>query len=127
MLKALVVDDDPDIRLLMGHMLIKLDYAVVKAATGVECERLAFEHQPDLILMDFDMPAQNGCETCRNLRQKGYSGQIIIMSALSKVIGTLESLAVGADGFLSKPMTSDHLRECITLCASKVAASSAKK
>src|SRR4051812_44405256 len=101
MLTVLVVDDNPDMCLLLEQMLKKLKCNVRQAFTGHQCESLAEQLQPDLILLDYDMPIQNGIVTCHKLRDRGYTGQVVIVSALSKTIGTPDALAVGANGFLS--------------------------
>jgi CheY-like chemotaxis protein len=113
MLKVLVVDDNPDMCVLMEQMLKKLKCTVYQTFTGHHCEVQAFQVQPNLILLDYDMPIQNGIVTCRNLRDKGYEGKIVIISALSKTIGTPEALAVGANGFLSKPVSFEALQNVV--------------
>lgn len=113
MVTVLVVDDNPDMCLLMEQMLKKMKCNVRQAFTGHQCEALAEQIQPDMILLDYDMPVQNGIVTCRNLRDKGYTGKIIIVSALSKSVGMPEALAVGANGFLSKPISYEALQNYV--------------
>jgi DNA-binding response OmpR family regulator len=116
MLKVLIVDDDPDIRLLLTRMVTKQGHIPTTATNGLQGQVLAFSCEADLILLDFHMPLQDGYVTCRNLRRAGYKGKIVIMSALHKVLGTPEALTCGADGYLPKPLTIENLDACYGLC-----------
>lgn len=113
MTTALVVDDNPALRMLMVRALKSLGYKTDEATNGVEAEDIALKRNPDVILMDLMMPFQNGYETCENLRKKGYTGYIILASALLDLDARSEALAHGADTFLAKPVDFDELRECL--------------
>lgn len=115
MFKILIVDDDPSLRILMSRMVTKLGYTPHEAANGVQGEVFSAEWHPDAILMDIMMPGQDGCITCANLRQKGYSGHIILMSALAGGVATAEVTRYGADAFLSKPISLGELQKCLSL------------
>ena len=86
-LKALIVDDEPPARARLGALLRELDQVEVvgEAASGKDAMRLAIEHQPDVILMDIQMPDVNGIEATRLLKAH-YPAMIVI------------GLSVNADG-----------------------------
>jgi CheY-like chemotaxis protein len=107
MSKVLIVDDDPQIRVLMSRVLLKLGHTVCDAANGVLAEQLTFSWQPAIVFIDYLMPLQDGCDTSKKLREKGYAGHIVIMSALSSTGNDPKSC--GADGFLRKPISMEEL------------------
>jgi CheY-like chemotaxis protein len=107
MSKILIVDDDIEIRVLLSRVLLKLGHIVCDAPNGVVTEQLAFSWQPDVILMDYLMPLQDGCVTSRKLRDKGYKGHIVIISALASTGN--DPKACGADNFLRKPLSMEQL------------------
>ena len=77
----LVVDDDPDQRDLVRHILEPLGFTVLAAADGAECLALTAELKPDLFILDISMPGINGWDLARVLRQRGQTGAILMLSA----------------------------------------------
>lgn len=79
--RVLVVDDDPDIRLVLGLQLRRHGWTVREAATGEEAlERVRDEHF-DAVVLDHRMPGAWGITVARELRQQGHSGPILLFSA----------------------------------------------
>ncbi len=105
MLKVLVVDDDPDICLLTRRLLTMLNCESMEARSGFDAEALVPTTQPDLILMDIMMPLQDGYETCKKLRAQGYTGPIIMISALQEQNEKKRTVDAGATAYLQKPIT----------------------
>ena len=110
MLSVLVVDDEPNLRLLTRRMLTRLNCESIEASNGIQGEELALEHKPDLVLLDIMMPVQDGYETCAHLRTRGYNGVIILVSAISELEGKSRAAEIGANAYIPKPMTLDVLR-----------------
>jgi len=110
MLMVLVVDDDADMRLLTRRLLTTLGCESLEAKNGIECETVAMDRKPSMILLDVMMPVQDGFETCVHLRSKGYSGSIILMSAMQETSGKLKAQQVGATAYIQKPMSRDVLK-----------------
>ena len=67
--KILLVEDRADIRTMMAVYLTMNEFQVVEAANGAEAIEMAFEHRPDLILMDIAMPVLDGIDSTKAIRQ----------------------------------------------------------
>jgi CheY-like chemotaxis protein len=109
-MKALLIDDDPMMRLLASRMFNLLECQALEATGGVEGESMAFELAPDIILLDIMMPDQDGYETCINLRAKGYTGTILLTSTLQETLGRRKAIEVGANAYVQKPVNRDTLK-----------------
>src|SRR6266568_2242281 len=105
MLKVLVIDDDPDICLITRRLLTTLGCDSYEAKNGFDAETVAKDINPDLVLLDIMMPIQDGYETCRRLREVGYAGSIIMMSALHEHTEAVKTQAAGANAYIQKPVT----------------------
>jgi CheY-like chemotaxis protein len=103
-------DDDPIMRYITSFMVQKLAYHPVEATNGREGEYLALQLHPLVILLDIMMPVQDGYETIRHLRARGYSGAITITSAVPEAEGATQATDCGAKGYLSKPLDFELLR-----------------
>ncbi len=68
-MKILVVDDEPTIREIARELLTSAGYDVLEASGGRKALVLAFENQPDLIVLDMMMPGMNGVDVAREIRQ----------------------------------------------------------
>src|SRR4029453_4169131 len=75
--RAVVIEDDPDIRGLLVLMLKKLDFEVTQAAPGAEGIELVRNSQADLVTLDLNLPDLDGMEVCRRLRT--FSDAYIMM------------------------------------------------
>ena len=109
--KVLVVDDIASNRATMVDLLAPLGFDVIEADNGETGLELARAAAPDLILMDSVMPVMDGREATRRLRQGPANGAvpIIAVSASASVADQQDSLAVGANAFLPKPVDLDRL------------------
>src|SRR4051812_14062422 len=110
MTKVLIVDDDPGMRMIASKYLQMMGCEVLEAINGADGEHTALEHQPDLILLDIMMPVQDGGETCAHLREKGFTGAIILASTMHQTMGTHKAMEFGANGYVQKPITRDLLK-----------------
>lgn len=81
---VLVVDDDPDIRVMLSTVLEAEGYSVATAKDGVECLELIREKKPDLLILDLLMPRKDGFSVVRELRssQEYCSLPILILTAV---------------------------------------------
>jgi CheY-like chemotaxis protein len=111
----LLADDNEVALMAVGDFLRSLSATLVTARDGQEALAQAQLAQPDLILMDIQMPNLNGLEAIRQLRAAPVTAQtpIIALTALA-MPGDLERcLAAGANGYLSKPVNLGELAQAI--------------
>lgn len=79
--RVLVVDDDPDIRLILGLQLRRSNWTVREAATGEEALQRAREEDFDAVVLDHRMPGRWGITVARELREQGFTAPILLFSA----------------------------------------------
>lgn len=103
MKKILIVDDEqPILQLLTDHFGF-LDYEILTAFNGAEALKQA-EKQPDLILLDINMPELNGLEVCRKIRHT-VSCPILFVTAKVDEADKIKGLQVGGDDYITKPFS----------------------
>ena len=109
---VLVVDDDPNVGLLISAVLGKFNYTVVTLYSGEEVLRFLDNDKPDLILMDLRMPGLDGYALCKRIREKPdtHDLPIIILSGVSEVDAKVTTIELGADDFITKPFDVRELR-----------------
>jgi YesN/AraC family two-component response regulator len=112
-LRVLIADDKPETRRSTRLMLTLIPEAevVALAQNGREAIELARQHQPDIALMDVNMPGLNGLEAIAIMRQHQPNLACIVISAEQDRTTFKEAMAVGARGYITKPFTSDQLVE----------------
>ena len=108
-MRILVVEDEKRIRDLVKKSLETECYAVDEAEDGQQAYDLAVMHDYDLIVLDNLLPNKKGIDICRDLRAKGKSVPIIILSVKTEIFTKVELLNAGADDYLGKPFSFDEL------------------
>ena len=113
--QILVVDDEAPIRELLSDILVQRGYRILVAQDGVEAISTAQREQPALVILDFLMPGMDGVDVCRILKQGPTTSQVKVIMLSVKIDWTTRerALAVGADGYLSKPFSNADLLEMI--------------
>ncbi|KAB7767880.1 response regulator [Xanthomonas maliensis] len=101
--RILVVDDDPDLRKLIGEFLGAHGYQVDDAENVAEMRASIARHRPDLIVLDVMMPGEDGLSAARSLASERGSPAVIMLSALGNDTDRIIGLEVGADDYLAKP------------------------
>jgi len=104
----LVVDDDPHIRDVVCFALGKAGMATRAAADGADALSLVREHEPDLLVLDINMPEMDGLEVCRRLRQSSEV-PILFLSSRDDEIDRVLGLELGADDYVTKPFSPREL------------------
>ena len=105
-MKALVVDDAPDIRLLADLVLTMAGFTVSAASSGSEALRkLASGDLPDIVLLDVQMPDVDGWETLTRVRADPQTADLPVVLCTVKGLpeDTLKGWSLGCDGYLGKP------------------------
>lgn len=102
----LVVDDDPDMLVLLRRFLSKAGYTPILAEDGERALQLFGDHRPDLVLMDARMPGRDGFETSRELRRAHPRDRtpIIMVTALADDRSVDEAFRNGAEEYITKPI-----------------------
>ena len=103
----LIVDDDRKIIRMLTRRLKKAGYHIHAAENGQIGVDRAIELTPNLVLMDMHMPVMNGYEATRTLRQQGYTGLIVAITASAMADDTQKSIQAGCDYFISKPIDTE--------------------
>ena len=100
----LVIDDDDDLRELLREQLdASGEFVSIGASTGAEGLDAAARSRPDLVLLDLDLPDQNGREVCALLRQRGVSAPVIMLTAAADDHDAIGGLDAGASDYVTKP------------------------
>ena len=107
MAKILVIDDEPNIREVVGLYLQQEGHAVISAADGCEALRLYRRDQPDLVVLDLSLPVLDGLEVCRRIRsgRREYPVGVIMLTARAGEEDRHAGLAAGADEYVVKPFS----------------------
>jgi len=102
---VLVADDREDNVELVRNLLTMEGYQVVSAADGQEALEMAYEHLPDLVILDLNMPRLNGYEVCERLKcdSKTAGIPVLMLTAWSDIDQRVKGLQVGAEDYLAKP------------------------
>ncbi|MBI5463978.1 MAG: hybrid sensor histidine kinase/response regulator [Ignavibacteriales bacterium] len=109
---VLAVDDTEDNLDLLEFALKRKPIRLLRATSGQECLTLALAEQPDVILLDIQMPGMDGFETLKHLRARRETAMIpvIVLTAQKKDPQSIEKgLLLGADEYLMKPIDTDEL------------------
>jgi DNA-binding response OmpR family regulator len=99
----LIIEDDPQNRQIVRLAAEAQSYNLTEATTGDEGLEMARATDPDLILLDINMPGMSGLDVCRKLRAEGSLVPIIMLTAKSDTIDKVVGLEVGADDYVTKP------------------------
>ncbi|MCZ8185724.1 MAG: response regulator transcription factor [Beijerinckiaceae bacterium] len=104
----LIVDDDSDIRTLLGSFLETHGFSVTKARDGAEMQLCLARSHHDLAILDLMLPGQDGLELCRQLRQRSAM-PIIMLTARTEETDRIVGLEIGADDYVTKPFNPREL------------------
>jgi len=104
----LIVDDDREIRDLLGRFLTKHGYRVTTARDGKEMRRVLADWRIDLIVLDLMLPGEDGLSLCRQLRANSLI-PIIMLTAMGEETDRIVGLEMGADDYLPKPFNPREL------------------
>ena len=104
-MKLLVVDDDPELRPLVGFALRQASYLVIEAASGEEALTLLDRELPDLMILDVNMPGIDGFEVLRRARANGRHLPILMLTVRGEEEDLVRGLDLGADDYLTKPFS----------------------
>ena len=107
--RVLIVEDEAGLRLTLSDRLASEGYAVETASDGEVGLAHAASGAFDVIVLDVMLPRLNGFEVCREVRQRGVSTPILMLTARGQVVDRVVGLKLGADDYLTKPFEAIEL------------------
>ena len=109
--RLLVVEDEEALAILLQYNLDKEGFEVAVAGDGEEALRMAANHRPDILLLDWMLPGISGIEVCRRLRMGAETRNIpiVMLTARGEQRDRLQGMGVGADDYISKPFVMSDL------------------
>lgn len=108
-MRLLVIEDNLKMAGFIKQGLVENGYAVDVATTGQDGEFMAATEPYDAIILDVMLPDQDGIITCKNLRRRGVTAPVLMLTALSTTSDKVKGLDAGADDYLTKPFEFDEL------------------
>jgi DNA-binding response OmpR family regulator len=102
--KILLVDDDPDLLAVTGFALQQAGFLVVTASDGPAALEVFRREQPDLAVLDINMPRMTGFELAQKLRERSRI-PLVMLTARGEEADVVRALALGADDYLTKPFS----------------------
>jgi two-component system cell cycle response regulator DivK len=109
--RILVIEDTEDNRQIIRDLLTSFDYELIEAVDGAEGVTMAKTHQPDLILMDIQLPVMDGYEATRRIRAIPDLAKVPIIAVTSYALSGDEAKTreAGCDGYVAKPFSPRQL------------------
>ena len=108
MTSILVVDDDDDIRALVGELLERAGHVVIKAPDGESALKLFYSRKPDLVVLDVSMPGLDGWEVLNRIRELS-DVPVLMLTARAEELEKVRGLRAGADDYVTKPFGRQEL------------------
>ena len=112
--KILIVEDEEDIIGLLYAIFDSLvNYETLYAKDGQEALNMARIHNPDIIILDIQLPGLNGYEVCKLVKSDAtmYHTKVLMLSGMVQNSDWQKALEAGADGYINKPFNSIELLE----------------
>ncbi len=107
--RIIVCDDDDDLRDTLAEIVARQGFTVASAANGAALRRLVPDFRPDLVLLDLNMPGEDGLSLIRWLRAE-HRCAIVMLTAMAGLPDRVVGLEMGADDYIAKPVEPAELR-----------------
>ena len=107
--KILLVDDDDDFRWATGNILTAVGYHCIHALNGQEALDFVEKEIPDLVLMDYRMPGQNGLTVAAEMKQRIKAVPIIMITAYGEIDSAVKAMKMGVYDYVTKPADNNDL------------------
>lgn len=104
MAKILIIEDEVELTKVLRSYLEQSGYQIIEAQRGDKGLTLWQQHQPDLVILDLNLPGMDGLDVARHIRQKGAT-PILMLTARVEEIDQIVGLEVGADDYVTKPFS----------------------
>ncbi len=109
--KILIADDDTHVHEMLTVVLSSDEFEIMHAYDGQETVERVDDELPDLVVLDIMMPIKDGRDICRDLKKnpKTKDIKILMLSAKDQQSDRIVGLELGADDYVTKPFSPDHL------------------
>ncbi len=112
-MKLLIVDDSLVIRNKINRALLKKFTSIRRAENGFQALEFVMEDKPDVITMDLTMPKMGGVDSIQKIKSLSLEVHILVVSALADKATAIQALALGANGFICKPFSTEDLNAAV--------------
>lgn len=120
---VLIVEDEP-LECIVLEKILRENYSQIKridiAQNGIDALKMAQEYDPDLLLVDINIPVISGLELIKELYRHQFGGEILMVTAYDSFQYAKEAMKYGASGYLLKPISDQELHEYIDQCIRKI-------
>ena len=107
--RILVVDDEPELRMLLSHVLENAGYEIKEASDGEEAINLLKKEKFDLTLLDIQMPIANGIKVLKYIKEHTLPTKAIMLTGYADLKHAMEAKEFGAKDFIRKPYKMDDV------------------
>lgn len=107
--RLVIVDDEPELCAMVADYFARYDFVVATAAGGAELDAIVAQGMPDLVMLDVNMPGENGFAIARRLRAKSKV-PFLMLTTEHDVVDRVVGLELGADDYVLKPFDLRELR-----------------
>ncbi len=107
--RILVVDDEQTVRDFLQRVLETAGYTVITASNGLEALEKMSQFDISLVLLDIMMPGLDGFEVLDHMRQDEDNTPVIMLTGIQEVPAKIDTLALGADDYITKPFSVEEL------------------
>ena len=107
--RILLVEDEPGVVLVVADLLRAEGHKVESTGNGTVGLKRATEEPFDLLILDVMLPGLDGFQICHGVRERGYDGGILMLTAKGQIPDRVQGLKTGADDYLVKPFDPDEL------------------
>jgi DNA-binding response OmpR family regulator len=109
MASVLVIEDAPEVLRVVSRTLEDAGYRVLTASDGDSGLTAVLDAQPDLVILDIGLPGRDGFQVLRDLRSRGITTPVLMLTGRGAIPDRVEGLDAGADDYLPKPFDYDEL------------------
>lgn len=108
-MRILIVEDEPELARHLRAALVRHGHTAEVEASGAAALQAALKDQPDLVLLDVNLPAMDGFEVLARLRHAQCPAMVLMLTARGEVSDRIKGLKTGADDYLAKPFAIDEV------------------
>ncbi|MFG0330706.1 MAG: sigma-54-dependent transcriptional regulator [Phycisphaerales bacterium] len=110
MAKIVIIEDEENLRFSIRKSLARAKHEVSESDSVTTALEIIERDEPDLVLTDINLGGESGLDLVKKLREDGFAGVILVMTAYGSVENAVEAMKLGADEYLQKPVSLEELR-----------------